>query len=1168
VTRQSFGKTWWGEQWLNALAHIDHDNRLPRGRTYANKGAVKDLVVRDGTIHAQVQGSRPCPYQVTISVPPLSAKDCARLLDEIATEPALFARMLNRELDSAVLDHARKLGISVFPTRWKDLDMQCSCPDWAVPCKHLAAAIYLLSREIDGNPFLVFALRGVDLVEALKSRDIHLEPEAGAALPTLTELLPTEADTSVDAGDLAALDRLDQVDQLDLSGIPDLTGPLLHVLPAQPTFFPKGDFRETLRRVLVRAGKAARQAMDAGAIDAGSVTLSADDRPMISLDARFHASVSGTEDITTIDALETTLAHVEASRLPDLRPEVAAFFHVRRMALQLIARGAVVPQILLQDADTVALRWLPATLDGVVRDLMLRLAAGLPAGLVEMGKGRKRAVLTRQAQATFLCSLFLNHFIHEFSDGAREKPIGNKTLALFFCTGRARYDGPGEAEIAAGIHTWLSRFHLAHREFAPVLCLEEAKAGHFGLALAVEHRSAALEKPVPLVSVLTDQAWSKARFGILQTIALLAEFFPPLSAYISAGAKASIMIAANELPGLLFDTLPVVRLLGIRALLPKSLDHLLRPRLSMQIKGKTTDSGGFFHADDILAFDWRVAVGDHLLTRAEFERLVKDATGVIRFKGAYVYLDPNEIERLRAQLAKPSAPSGTELLRVALAGEFAGTTVDLDAKARKIIQDLVEAGKVPLPHGINATLRPYQQRGYAWLYRNARIGFGSVIADDMGLGKTLQVIATLQKLKEDGALDDAKALVIVPTSLLTNWQKEIGRFAATLSVGVFHGSKRELSAVRPDVLLTTYGIARTAAAALHALAWRVVVVDEAQNIKNPAAAQTKAVKAIPATSFIAMSGTPVENRLSEYWSILDFANRGYLGNLSQFAREYAMPIQIQRDRHVVQRFKRVTAPFLLRRLKSDSAIIRDLPDKIEQDQYCTLTKAQTALYESVVQEGLRAISGESDTFKRQGLVLQMILALKQICNHPAQYLKQGQADAAASGKAERFLELIDDIHASHEKVLVFTQFREMGDLLCHWIRQRYGRDPLFLHGSVARTRRDAMVERFQSDRSERVFILSLKAGGTGLNLTAASNVIHYDLWWNPAVEAQATDRAYRIGQQRNVQVHRFITRATFEERINDMIRAKRELADLAVGTGEQWIGNLSGDELKTLFSIA
>lgn len=1161
MAQPSFGKTWWGAEWLNALTHIDYDNRLPRGRAYANKGSVKDLIIQGGTIHAKVQGSRPRPYQVTIAVPPIAAKDATRLLDEIATDPAMIARMLNRELDPAVLDLAYKLGISVFPAQWNDLNMQCSCPDWAIPCKHLAAVIYLLSREIDGNPFLVFSLRGMELTEALKSRDIHIEREAGAALPSMSDLLPTESNAQADAGDLAA------IDQIDFSGIPDLAEPLLRVLPEHPTFFAGGDFRETVRRVLVRVTRAARQALDVGCIDASRISLSAEDRPSIVLDAKFHATVSGARDIVVIDGLVQALACIESAQLPDFQPEVAVLFHVRIMALHLIARGAIAPQIFSADAGSVGLRWLPATMDGTVRDLMGRLTRGLPSGLVVSGKGRKQAALTREAQAMFLCSLFLRQFISAWADVTKEKPVGDKTLALFFGTGQASYDGPGEGSIAAGIHTWLSRFHLAHREYSPVLCLDASEVDDFALELAAESSSSVLEQPVPMAVVLADKKWESARYGILQTIAILAEFFPPFNGYISAGAKTPIKISADDLPGLLFDTLPVVRLLGIRALLPKALDRLLRPRLSMQIKGKAADSGGFLNADDIFSFDWKVAVGEHLLTRAEFERLVKDATSIVRFKGEYIYLDPNEIERLRSQLAKPPLLSGTELLRVALAGEYAGSSVGLDAKARSILRELMEAGDVPVPDSITATLRPYQQRGYAWMYRNIRIGFGSVIADDMGLGKTLQVIATLQKLQEDGALDEAKALVIVPTSLLTNWQKEISRFAPRLSVGIFHGSKRELATDRPDVLLTTYGIARTAAAALHALAWHVVVVDEAQNIKNPAAAQTKAVKAIPATAFIAMSGTPVENRLSEYWSIMDFANRGYLGNLAQFVREYANPIQTQRDQHVVQRFKRVTAPFLMRRLKSDKAIISDLPDKIVQDQYCTLTKTQTALYESVVREGLKSLAGESDTFKRQGLVLQMILALKQICNHPAQYLKQGQADAAASGKAVRFLELIDDIHASHEKVLVFSQFREMGELLSSWLRERDGRAPLFLHGGVARNKRDAMVERFQNDRTERVFILSLKAGGTGLNLTAASNVIHYDLWWNPAVEAQATDRAYRIGQQRNVQVHRLITMSTFEERINDMIRAKRELADMTVATGEQWVGNLSRDELQSLFTL-
>jgi uncharacterized Zn finger protein/superfamily II DNA or RNA helicase len=1210
VTRPSFGKTWWGEQWLAALTHIDYDNRLPRGRSYANKGAVSELTVKAGTIQAKVQGSRPRPYQVTITVPPITAKDSARLLDRIAADPALIARMLNRELDPALLKLASDLGIAVFPTRWKDLAMQCSCPDWAVPCKHLAAVIYLLSREIDGNPFLVFSLRGLDLAAALKARDIHIENRAAATLPTLAELLPTgiESETT----------EIGPLDALDFSVLPDLGEPLLHVLPARPPFFPNGDFRETLGRLLARVAKSARQALDASP-DEEVCLLSPEDRPVLVLDADYAVALTGMALATTREheshagspspprpspprgegsavsrdatftgtgmatvaewpALVDALASLAPSRLPDFQTELAALHALRLLALHLLVRGAVVPQVFLLKGGTVGLRWLPATLDPVVADLMARVRGGLPPGRVLLRQGKKTLPLAPEAQATALCSLFLDYFIRTWSSGAKEKPAGDKTLALFFETGQANYDGPGEGAVAAGIHTWLARFHLARREHSPVLLLDEGpsdETSQFHLALAAENKLAALEQPVPLATVLTDPAWSQARYGILQTVSLLAEFFPPLNTYVSAGARVPLTIAADELPGFLFDTLPVVRLLGIRALLPKALDRLLRPRLSMQIKGTAPDSGGFLKASDIFDFDWRVAVGEHLLSRAEFERLVSDATGVIRFKGGYVYLDPNEIERLRAQLARPPELSGAELMRVALAGDYAGATVGLDEAARRILGELLESGDVPLPLALHATLRPYQQRGYAWLYRNARLGLGSVIADDMGLGKTVQVIAALQKLKEDGNLDEARALVIVPTSLLTNWQKEIARFAPDMSVAVFHGAKRELAqhagesgaGARPDVLLTTYGIARSEAAALKRLSWRVVVVDEAQNIKNPATAQTKAVKAIPATTFIAMSGTPVENRLSEYWSIMDFANRGFLGKLPQFVREYAVPIQTHHDQQAVQRFRRVTAPFLLRRLKSDKTIISDLPDKIEQDQYCTLSKAQTALYESVVQEGLRTISGESDTFKRQGLVLQMILALKQICNHPAQYLKQGQADAALSGKAERFLELIEDIHASHGKVLVFTQFREMGELLCGWLRHEHGREPLFLHGGLTRAKRDAMVERFQNDRTERVFILSLKAGGTGLSLTAAANVIHYDLWWNPAVEAQATDRAYRIGQQQNVQVHRLITRATFEERINDMIQSKRALADLTVGVGEQWIGNLDGKELEDLFSL-
>ena len=725
MNRATYGKTWWGEQWLQALSQIDFDNRLPRGRRYANKGAVRELVVTGGSIEARVQGSRPRPYEVTISVPPLAAKDSARLLDRLAADPALIARLLNRELDPAVLEAARSLGISVFPQRWRDLAMQCSCPDWAVPCKHLAAVVYLLSREIDGNPFHVFSLRGLDLAAALRARDIHIEPEAGARLPGLADLLADAAAVPAvtsDGGDPAALDRL------DFSAVPDLAQPLWRVLPANPTFFASGDFRETGRRVMARVAKSARQALDEAATDAPD-DFDPRDRPTLTLDAAGAATLcgmlSGSAPEAGFASLADRLGRVAAHRLPDLQPQLAALHAVRLLALHLLAKGAVVPQIHAGDGRGVGLRWLPATLDGAVRDLLQRVADALPAGMVVLQPGaaqRKRSVKAKAmaeasaraatqrmgatAQASVLCSLFLAHYIHAWSVAERDKPAAAKTLALFFVSGTARFDGPGEGAIPGSIQTWLSRLHLARHDYAPLLCLNESESalGGFTLTLAaergVDRNTMAMEPPVPLAAVLSEARWAKARYPILQQVSVLAEFFPPLAEHVNSGAAKPLALAPAELPGFLFDTLPAVRLLGVRALLPKALDRLLRPRLSMQVKGNAGAAPSFLNADDIFAFDWKVAIGDQLVSRDEFERLVRKATGIVRFKGEYVYLDPLQIERLRAQLDKPPRLDASELMRVALAGEYDGAAVGLDARAQRIVRQLVEAGDVPLPAGL------------------------------------------------------------------------------------------------------------------------------------------------------------------------------------------------------------------------------------------------------------------------------------------------------------------------------------------------------------------------------------------------------------------------------------------------------------------------------------
>ena len=1170
MSRSQYGRTWWGAQWLRALTQIDHENRLPRGRAYATRGAVRDLVIDAGSIHARVQGSRPRPYDVNVDVPAVEAADAARLVERLADDAGLIARLLNRELDPVVLQEAQRLGIAVFPARWTDLRMHCSCPDWAVPCKHLAAVIYLLSQEIDGNPFLVFGLRGLDLPALLRARGVHIGADAVANLPDVEQVLfGAQADEATGDGpvapDLAALERL------DFTTIPDLREPLWRVLAASPVFYRGGDFRELAHRAMARVARHARALMDR--------VEPADDRAPLpagrlqwSVDADGELVASGVDlagrPLDALPALVQAVAGIAPARLGDLPQELAAMHSLRLMALHLLAQGAVVPQVYAIDSHTMGLRWCAAELDATVHRMLAQVAAALPRGFVLRRRGRRKQALPSAVQARVLLSALLGEIVRSAGAAGAEKPPGDKVLALFFGSGRATFEGPGEGATAGSIHAWLKRLHIARHPHTPLLQLDEDEAGAgFALSLAVADEAKALEPPTPLAEFIAEPAWASRRFGVLQTVAMLAEFHPPLAGYLRSGAHEPLSMRPDELPPFLFDTLPALRLMGIRALLPRALDRLLRPRLSMQIKASSGTAPGFLKAEQLFSFDWQVSLGDAQLTPEEFERLASKASGIVRFRGQYVYLAPTEVEHLRARLARPPVVSGPELLRVALAGEYDGAPVGLNKAARTVLERLKGAADVPVPAGLRATLRPYQQRGYAWLWRNARLGLGSVIADDMGLGKTVQVLALLLRLKEDGALDDGGALVIVPISLLTNWQKEAAHFAPGLRVEVFHGAKRELSKARRDVLLTTYGVARSEVAVLKVMAWRVVIIDEAQNIKNAAAAQSRAVKAIPAASHVAMSGTPVENRLAEYWSIMDFAQRGYLGGPSHFAREYATPIQTHRDAAAAERLRRVMAPFLLRRLKSDKSIISDLPDKVEQDQFCVLARAQAALYESVLREALKSIEGESDTFQRQGLVLQMILALKQVCNHPAQYVKQGAADPAASGKAERLLELVDEILAGQEKVLVFTQFREMGQLLQRMLRERHGRAPLFLHGGVTRARRDQMVDRFQGDRSERVFLLSLKAGGTGLNLTAASQVVHFDLWWNPAVEAQATDRAYRIGQSRKVQVHRLITRGTFEERINEMIRAKRELAEMTVGTGETWVGQLPAEELRALFEL-
>ena len=1166
-----FGKTWWGEHWLRSLENVDYDNRLPRGASYARSGHVRSVKIKNNTITAKVSGSRATPYNVTIIVPPFFDDQVEILMGKIIEKPVLISKLLNRELDPAILNIAEEAGLKVFPRQWTDFKMQCSCPDWAVPCKHLASVIYMVSREIDNNPFLVFEIHNVDLIEELKKRGIFIGEQKKQEIPALSSLLvPMKKKNQ-------AIDDETTYQRVDFSLLRDIAEPLVHLLPDAPPFYPGGNFREKYATQFLRIGKEAKRIINKK-LDFNALFPSAPTDNAISHRTRLHFLINKNNElqvsaekssIKDLENLFPALFKLNPDYLPDYQPSVAAAHKLLFAAIHLISNGNIVPQIVRLENNRFVIRWIPATIDVQVRALTQRLSEILPAGLLQVirkVRGEEKSFPVEN-QATELLSLFISCLVK----GLSKPSMGDLFEDMFFKGKDYDFAGVGENALSGGIKVWLDRYYLTAENYKPLITVTEVDGDSFEVTVSIEDTSNTNGLPIPLTKILKEKQFEKQRFKILQSVSLLSPFIRGLDTHVNLGGVHPIRFNINEFAPFLMEVLPAIRLLDIHVLLPKSLQELLRPKTSVKLKRKQEEKG-FIRLDELLAFDWQIAVGDTLISPEEFKRLMKNASGLFRFKENYIYVSEHEMEKIHKIITENKPLNAYQLLQTALSEEYEGAPVSLTDEVRDLISELTSNENIPLPQGLNATLRPYQQRGYSWMYRNSRIGFGSIIADDMGLGKTLQVISILLKFKEENLLNDKhKALVVVPTGLLTNWQAEITKFAPSLTSHIFHGQARDLKQFDADIMLTTYGVLRSDNELLRKRKWQVMIIDEAQNIKNYDTGQAKAVKNIPANIRIAMSGTPVENRLSEFWSIMDYTNKGYLGNVKTFKEDFATPIQVFNDENVVSRFRKITSPFMMRRMKSDKSIISDLPDKVEQNQFALLTKQQAALYEKTMRAAMEEIEGIADgsdnqsLFKRQGLVLQMILALKQICNHPTNFLKNGNYDAMLSGKTELLLELLDGIISAGEKALIFTQFKEMGDLLERFIAERFGDRPMFYHGGCTVQQRQEMVERFQTNRADKVFILSLKAAGTGLNLTAASHVIHYDLWWNPAVENQATDRAYRIGQKKNVMVHRFITKNTFEEKIDEMIQRKKQLAEMTVAIGENWIGKLSNKELREIF---
>jgi len=599
------------------------------------------------------------------------------------------------------------------------------------------------------------------------------------------------------------------------------------------------------------------------------------------------------------------------------------------------------------------------------------------------------------------------------------------------------------------------------------------------------------------------------------------------------------------------------------------------------VKAPEMQSASGLSLEQIVQFDWEVALGDERLSLEELQRLARLKAPLVKLRGQWVQINPEEIKAAIEFWKKKSQEQATvrEIMRMALGGGKAPGNVSLQGvMATGWIADLLAAldGRTPFrelspPQGFQGTLRPYQVRGYSWLSFLRQWGLGACLADDMGLGKTIQTLALIQRDWETG--DRHPVLLICPTSVVSNWQKEAARFTPALPVMVHHGVGRNKGeefkkiAAKQAMVISSYALLHRDLETFKEVDWAGVILDEAQNIKNPETKQAKAARTLKADYRIVLTGTPVENHVGDLWSLMEFLNAGFLGTASEFKNGFFIPIQAGRDPKAAERLKRLTGPFILRRVKTDKAIISDLPEKMEMKVFCNLTKEQASLYEAVVKETMEKLD-ETEGIQRKGVVLATLSKLKQVCNHPAQFLGDNSPIPGRSGKLARMTEMVEEMVEVGDRALIFSQFAEMGSILQRHLQEKFGQEVLFLHGRVPKKQRDEMVERFQSgDNGPSLFVLSLKAGGTGLNLMRANRVIHYDRWWNPAVENQATDRAFRIGQTKNVQVHKFICAGTLEDKIDEMIERKKEIADKVLGTGEGWLTELSTAELKNLFAL-
>jgi len=1299
---KKIASTWWSKKWISLLDSFGWSNRLERGRKYAKRGQVMNFTIEKGIIKAKVQGSVSTPYSVKIEMKKFNNKEWKNIINEMGKQAVFIAKLLNSEMPEDIEKAFEAAGVSLFSKKKNDMKMYCSCPDFAVPCKHIAAVHYILAEEFDKNPFMIFKLRGMDenemMNELRKIRGYEEEIVSKEKEPENNEEILTQLDIN------KFWIKNNDFEKIPLSiELPVVSMPVLKRLGNPQFLYCENLFEEMDKIYKIISENAIKQSYEKGEGEiknenGNNIVLHGfwqienkkffiwgetfkpyeEIKIKKSKNKKEHPFAASSDEI--LNFLNSSYNFENTNSKKSLLLHLPSTKNLSLLYAHISDTGFEIPLLSTSSLPSDEIYFSPWNVQGIeisAKDALFLLSQistnercmGNDMNFWSTAAKYGLDLIARQRFIPFVYSdksakwqIIFNH-----TDDAKRfkilinsmpyscfsysnKIAANKTLedflntcadesVKFWFTDKIKSDtwkakikddlfgillssllsddnkikGTTHQQntLIDGFEKWTAIFEetksnsIVNSPFRTCFRLEEPldtenspaaskKIKENTLNWKISFHLQNIEDPSLLISaedIMTHQNKSLSKIlnkkfnpeeYLLRDLVTASKHFEPINKSLKEKTPSECRLNLQDAYKFLNEDAWLLEECGYGILVPpwwkkgKSANTL---GVKINVSPKVDSNGRkFFGLNNLLDFKWEIAIGDMPLSKDELERIAKLKMPLINVRGKWVEFKKEDVEKALKFLAdvENNSMDLSFAMRLNAGIEDIGIPI-LKFDADKWVKNFISSEsykEIKTPELFNGVLRNYQVKGFSWLHFLKNYKFGACLADDMGLGKTIEVIAFL--LHEKGIKNTKKntpALLIAPMSVVENWKHEFEKFSPDLKIMIHHGSERYGSekflkeSNKHDVVVSTYALAVRDQEIFSKINWNGIILDEAQNIKNPQTKQAKAIKSLKSSYKIALTGTPIENRLSELWSIMDFLNPSYLLNFNKFKENFSIPIERYRNEDASEKLRKMISPFVMRRVKTDKSIISDLPEKMEMKMYCTLTKEQVTLYKSVVDDMMQQIE-ESEGMQRKGMVLSALTKLKQICNHPALFLHDNSRTGDdRSGKLSRLKEMAEEVTENNEKVLIFTQYAEMGEILKKYFESLYAREIFFLHGSVSRKNRDKMVQRFQNSNDSPVFILSIKAGGFGLNLTKANHVFHFDRWWNPAVEAQATDRAFRIGQSKNVFVHKFITKGTLEEHIDEMIESKKEISEKILSAGESMFTEFSNEKLKEIFKL-